>query len=147
VLVPTEYARRFYAHRLGLDCVHIELPLNPARVIASEPEPRFVTFVSPQIAKGAAVVARIALELYQRRPEIRFLIVESRAAADQLGQVRLDLSTLENLSRTANTPDPRDFYRVSRIILVPSLVENAALVAREVGQRDSGPRQRPGRAA
>jgi glycosyltransferase involved in cell wall biosynthesis len=38
---------------------------------------------------------------------------------------------LQNLHRMANTPDPRDFYRISRIMLVPSLIENAALVARE----------------
>jgi glycosyltransferase involved in cell wall biosynthesis len=88
-------------------------------------------FVNPQLLKGAAVVARIAAELNRRRPEIPFLIVESRAGADELGRLPLDLSVLENLHRMANTPDPRDFYRVSRIVLVPSLTENAALVARE----------------
>ena len=33
----------------------------------------------------------------------------------------VDLSGLTNLHRMANTPDPRDFYRVSRVVLVPSL--------------------------
>ena len=33
----------------------------------------------------------------------------------------VDLSGLTNLHRMANTPDPRDFYRVSRAVLVPSL--------------------------
>ena len=59
VLVPTECARRLYARRLGLECVHIPLPLNPARILATDPEPRYVTFVNPQVPKGAAVVARI----------------------------------------------------------------------------------------
>jgi len=131
VLVPTEYSRRLYARRLGLDCTHIPLPLNPRRVIAAEPEPRYVTFVNPQLLKGAAVVARIATELSRRRPEIPFLIVDGRAGADDMGKLALDLSDLKNLNRMANTPDPRDFYRVSRILLVPSLIENAALVARE----------------
>ncbi|MFI5454315.1 MAG: glycosyltransferase [Isosphaerales bacterium] len=131
VLVPTEYSRRLYARRLGLDCTHIPLPLNPRRVVATEPEPRYVTFVNPQLLKGAAVVARIASELGRRRPEVPFLIVDGRAGADDMGKLELDLSDLENLNRMANTPDPRDFYRVSRIMLVPSLIENAALVARE----------------
>jgi glycosyltransferase involved in cell wall biosynthesis len=131
VLVPTECARRHYARRLGLDCVHIPLPLNPKRVIAAEREPRYVTFVNPQLAKGAAVVARIVLEMNHRRPEIPFLVVESRAGTDELGRLGLDLSQVENLHRMPNTTDPRDFYRVSRIMLVPSLIENAALVARE----------------
>ena len=131
LLVPTEYARRLYTRRLGLDCTQIPLPLNQERVIASLPEPRYVTFVNPQIMKGAAVVGRIALELGQRRPDIPFLIVEGRAAAGDLGRLPLDLSHLTNLNWMANTPDPRDFYRVTRVMLVPSLTENAALVARE----------------
>ncbi len=131
VLVPTECARRLYARRLGLDSVHIPLPINAKRVIATDPEPQYVTFVNPQVAKGAAVVARIVLELSHRRPEIPFLVVDRRASTDELGRVGLDLSQVENLHRMANTTDPRGFYRVSRIMLVPSLIENAALVARE----------------
>jgi glycosyltransferase involved in cell wall biosynthesis len=131
VLVPTECARRYYRGRLGLECVHIPLPLNPGRVIVSDCQPRYVTFVNPQIAKGVAVVARIAEVLGRRRPEIPFLVVESRAGAGALGELGLDRSGLETLHQIANTPDPRDFYRISRIMLVPSLIENAALVARE----------------
>ena len=33
----------------------------------------------------------------------------------------MDLSDLSNLNRMANTPEPRDFYRVSRVVLMPSL--------------------------
>jgi glycosyltransferase involved in cell wall biosynthesis len=33
----------------------------------------------------------------------------------------VDRSGLTNLHRMANTPDPRDFYRVSRVVLMPSL--------------------------
>jgi glycosyltransferase involved in cell wall biosynthesis len=131
LLVPTEFARRLYADRLGLSCVYIPLPINPARVLVADPDPRYVTFVNPQVLKGVAVVARIALELGRRRPEIPILIVEGRAGADDLGRLGLDLSGLENLNRMANTADPREFYQMSRVFLVPSLVENAALVARE----------------
>ena len=67
------------------------------------------------------VFARIAEQLGARRPDIPLLVVEGRGGADWLGQVRLDLSHLKNLHVMANTPDPRDFYRVSRIILMPSL--------------------------
>ena len=33
----------------------------------------------------------------------------------------MDLSALAKLNRMANSPDPRDFYRVSRVVLMPSL--------------------------
>jgi glycosyltransferase involved in cell wall biosynthesis len=81
----------------------------------------YVTFINPQPEKGAAVFARIALELGRRRPDIPFLIVEGRGKADGLAGLPVDLSGLTNLNRMANTPDPRDFYRVSRVILMPSL--------------------------
>jgi len=35
--------------------------------------------------------------------------------------VPADLSGLTNLHRMANTPDPRDFYRICRVVLMPSL--------------------------
>jgi glycosyltransferase involved in cell wall biosynthesis len=131
VLVPTEFARRLYERRLGLDCVVLPLPVRPERILAEDPEPTYVTFVNPQPAKGAPVFARIASELHQRRPDIPFLVVEGRARAPGLADMGLDLSGLANLNFMPNTPDPRQFYRVSRAVLVPSLVENAALVARE----------------
>lgn len=121
VLVPSEYARRHYARTVGVEATAIPYPLHLDRVVASDPEPNYVTFVNPQAAKGAAVFARIALELQARRPEIPLLVVEGRGGTQGLAQCGLDLSGLTNLSRMANTPDPRDFYRVSRIVVMPSL--------------------------
>ena len=47
--------------------------------------------------------------------------MEGRGTSDALARLPVDLSGLTNLHRMANTPDPRDFYRVSRAVLVPSL--------------------------
>lgn len=123
VLVPSEYARRLYARRLGLETTAIAYPLRKDRVVAENPEPKYLTFVNPQPAKGAAVFARIAAELDRRRPDIPLLVVEGRGQALRLADSRLDLSGLTNLHRMENTPDPREFYRVSRAVLVPSLWE------------------------
>lgn len=121
VLVPSEYSRRYYAAKLGLECVAIPYPLRPARAVAADPEPQYLTFINPQPAKGVTVFARIALELGRRRPEVPLLVVEGRGTSDWLARLPLDLSGLANLNRLANTPDPRAFYRVSRAVLVPSL--------------------------
>jgi glycosyltransferase involved in cell wall biosynthesis len=96
-------------------------PIALDRVITQSPEPKYVTFINPQPDKGVTVFARIALELGARRPEIPILVVEGRATSDTLAALPVDLSSLTNLSRVANTPDPRDFYRVSRVVLMPSL--------------------------
>ena len=121
VIFPSEYSRRHYRRTVGLDGPVIPDPIRLDKVIAENREPRYATFVNPQPEKGAAVFARIAIELGQRRPDIPLLVVEGRGKADGLAGLPVDLSNLTNLNRMANTPDPRDFYRVSRVILMPSL--------------------------
>ena len=56
-------------------------------------------------------------------------IVEGRGKADGLTGLPVDVSGLTNLHRTANTPDPRDFYRVSRVILMPTLTRHGGSLA------------------
>ncbi|AGA28661.1 glycosyltransferase family 4 protein [Singulisphaera acidiphila] len=121
IVVTTEYARRHYAEVLGRDCKVIPNPLRPDRVVAADRQPRYLTFVNPSPNKGLLVFARIAVELDRRRPDIPLLVVEGRGTADGLGRVMMDMSGLRNLHRMANTPDPRDFYRVTRAVLMPSL--------------------------
>ena len=92
----------------------------------------YVTFVNPQPAKGVFWFARIAHELNRRRPDILLLVVEGRGQVDWLACSDLDMSGLTNLHQMASTPDPRQFYSVSRLVLMPSLVqEGLARVAVE----------------
>ena len=121
VIFPSEYSRRYHARLVGLDGPVIPDPIPLDRVVVENPEPRYVTFVNPQLPKGAAVFARIAIERNRRRPDIPVLVVEGRGTSDALARLPVDLSGLTNLHRMANTPDPRDFYRVSRVVLMPSL--------------------------
>jgi len=122
VLVPSQYCADHYRRTLGLECTAIPSPLNWSRVRCDPGNGAgYVTFVNPQPNKGVFVFVRIAHELGRRRPDIPLLIVEGRGGADWLARTGLDLSGLENLHVMANTPDPRDFYRASRLLLMPSL--------------------------
>jgi glycosyltransferase involved in cell wall biosynthesis len=121
VIFPSEYSRQHFQRKIGLDGTVIPDPIRLDRVVADNPEPKFVTFINPQPDKGATVFARIALELNRRRPDIPLLVVEGRGTSDTLAHLPVDLSGLTNLNRMANTPDPRDFYRVTRVVLMPSL--------------------------
>jgi glycosyltransferase involved in cell wall biosynthesis len=121
VLVPSEYSREHYQRTLGIESTAIPGPWDPNQVLCDAVDGRFVTFVNPQPAKGVFVFARIVLELSKRRPDILFLVVEGRAGIDWLGRTGLDLSGVTTVHRMANTSDPRAFYRVSRLVLMPSL--------------------------
>ena len=106
VIVPTEYCRRHYARKLGLEATLIPYPFHAARVVAEDRQPKYLTFVNPVPEKGVTVFARIAAELGRRRPDIPLLVVEARGTADWLSRLGLDLSEVKSLDRMANTPDP-----------------------------------------
>jgi len=132
VLVPSEFSRRHHARRLGLRCTALPIPFSPARALAADPRPRFLTFVNPVPEKGLAVFARVAAELGRRRPDVPILVVEGRGSVATLAEWGADLAGLDTLHRMASTPDPRAFYRVSRAVLMPSLWrESGGLVAQE----------------
>ena len=155
VVVPSEFSRAWYLKRLGLQCQVLPYAIDWDRVVdegsrqlavgsresdegsgiasrSSIPSPLFVTFVNPQPTKGVFVFARIVEQLQRRRPDIPILVVESRGQASWLEQTHLDLSWCQNLHAMANTSDPRDFYRRTKVLLVPSLWnESLGLVAAE----------------
>jgi glycosyltransferase involved in cell wall biosynthesis len=125
VLVPSRFAAEHYRRALGLSCTAIPGPWRWERLRCPQVEGRYVTFVNPQPHKGVFWFARLAQELGRLRPDIPLLVVEGRAGVDWLARTGVDLSGLTNLHRMANTPDPRDFYGVSRVVLMPSLVPEA----------------------
>lgn len=98
-------------------------PLIPPERYRCEPEPasEYVTFVNPHPSKGVYVFAKVAEILGHERPDIPFLVVEGRAGVNWLNRTGADLSQ-SNVSRMQNTPDPRDYLKVTRIMMVPSLV-------------------------
>ena len=49
------------------------------------------------------------------------LVVEGRGRMDWVAQAGANLSGVASVHRMANTPDPREFYRLARAVLVPSV--------------------------
>ncbi len=121
VIVPSKCSATHYRETLGLDCHVLPCAFDWERVTCEPTGDRYVTFVNPQPHKGVFVFARIAEQLHRLRPDIPLLIVEGRSGVEWLEKTELDLSGLTNLNVMQNTPDVRDFYRVSRIVLMPSL--------------------------
>ena len=132
VIVPSQLAADHYRKTLGLDCTVLPNLIDGDRARARERDPRYVTFVNPSFEKGVFVFARIADEVGKRRPEIPLLVVEGRGTETTLADCGLDLRMHGNVHLMGHTPDPRQFWSVTRVCLLPSLWwENQPLVAVE----------------
>jgi glycosyltransferase involved in cell wall biosynthesis len=132
VIVPSRFAASHYSRTLGLECRVLSNIIDLGRVRAETPTPRYVTFVTPSHEKGVYAFARIADELGRRRPDIPILVVEGRGAEQTLVDCGIDLRARGNVSLMANTPDPRHFWGVTKVCLMPSLCrESQPLVAIE----------------
>ena len=149
IIFPSEYSRRYHARTLGLDGPVIPDPIPLDRVVADNPEPKYVTFINPQPAKGLTVFARIAMELNQRRPDIPFLVVEGRGTSESLAQA-------SGRSFGPDEPAPHGHHAgPARLLPREPRGPGAIPVARIVGpgadgsdgQRHPRPGQRPGRIA
>jgi glycosyltransferase involved in cell wall biosynthesis len=105
--------------------------ISPLPVGEEGLSPRYVTLVNPEPRKGIHVFARIAEVLARQRPDIPLLVVEGAARTNYLSQLGIDLGGLRNVQTMPNSPDARGFHAVTKILLMPSLMENAGLVAME----------------
>jgi glycosyltransferase involved in cell wall biosynthesis len=132
VIVPSRFSKDYYWNRLGLHCQVLPNAIDFSRVKVDKRSGKYLTFVNPQRTKGLFVVARIAEQIARRRPDIPILVVESRSRAQALEKTGVDLSWARNLFGMTNTIDPRQFYAVSKVMLMPSLCkESFGLVAAE----------------
>ena len=131
-LVASEFACRYYRDSLGLDCHAVILPGRLGSRSGREPRPAVCHVRQSVPEKGVYAFARIAHELGRRRPDIPLLVVESRGTQRNLAACGLDLAAAGNIQIMAHTTDPRQFWGLTRIALMPSLWwENQPLVAIE----------------
>jgi glycosyltransferase involved in cell wall biosynthesis len=121
VVVPSAFSRDHY-RAMGVECVALPPVIDVPRIAVDRTDGgRFITFVNPVPEKGIFWFARLAEVLGRTRPDIPLLVVEGRGRVDWLSRCGVDLRGVTSLHRTANTPDPRQFYRLTRLLLVPSI--------------------------
>lgn len=129
-LAPTEFVARRYREAWNAPVSVLPTPLVPKGIVSERHEPVFTTFVNPEPAKGLWLVARLAEMLGEHRPDIPLLVVEGRAAASSLVAAGhaggTDLTRHANLMFSRAVPDVAALWSTCRLILAPSVVEEAA---------------------
>jgi glycosyltransferase involved in cell wall biosynthesis len=126
VFTTSPYLTEVYHQKIGLRSVGIDSPIDWADVEAPEEMRRFVTFVNPSLAKGAMLFARLADMLGSKRPDIPILVVQSATKAGQLNAIPgIDFGKYPHIMVAPATPRPADFFALTRILLVPSVVDES----------------------
>jgi glycosyltransferase involved in cell wall biosynthesis len=132
ILVASSFSATYYKKSLNVNCAVISNIVDWQRVKVDRSEPRYLTFVNPSREKGVFCFVRIADELGRRRPDIPILVVESRGTEETLVNCGIDLRTYGNVFLMVQTPDPRMFWSVTKLCIMPSLFwENQPLTAIE----------------
>ena len=132
VVVPSQFAADYYRETISVECNVLPNPLDFERIRPESREPRYTTFVNPSVEKGVYAFARIADELGRRRPDIPILVVESRGTEATVAACGLELREHGNVFFMGHTHDPREFWGVTKVCLMPSVWwESQGLVAVE----------------
>ncbi len=130
VLTPSEFLAERYRDAIGLDSVPLPTPVDFTDVVAPERDPVFVTMVNPSVEKGLYFFVRLAEELAVRHPDIAVLAVESRATAGMVVNAGLaggfDLRRHESVMIAGAVPNPRDIFATARVLIAPSVGEEAS---------------------
>jgi glycosyltransferase involved in cell wall biosynthesis len=107
---------------LGLDSTVVYPPVQVTDSVAPNWSPRYITFVNPTPLKGLAT----GLEVAARLPHRQFVFAESwPIRGRQRKELDANLAKLPNVTFRPRSPDLRDLYGQTALLLMPSQCEEA----------------------
>jgi len=128
-ITPSRFLSDLYRREIGIESIGMPTPMELEDVRAEEHDPIFLTIVNPSYEKGVVLFATLAEELSKQRPDLPMLVIESRGGAGLLAAVGeaggFDLRRHENIMFSPAVPNPKDIYAPTRILMAPSLWQEA----------------------
>ena len=120
-IANSEFTSRRYKELFGIDSIVLP-PTMRGEEYVSQRMPANVTFINPHPLKGRD----IALDIAERCPEIPFTFIESWSLGpDHLAELRSRLAVLPNVTFQRRTKDMKGIYSKAKILLAPSVWEEA----------------------
>jgi glycosyltransferase involved in cell wall biosynthesis len=132
VLTDSRATAQLYQERQQVRPVPVGAFIETSKVLATSHARKRLLFVNPRPEKGMHIVARLAMLLNERRPELVLEVVESRGqwvqalrcasgASNASSASHSPCDSLPNVVVTPNSPDMRPVYGRARVLLAPSL--------------------------
>lgn len=120
-LTNSQFTQRWYKEKFGIDSMVIT-PLIRADRYRTAREASNVTMINPHHMKGG----NLAVEIARRCPEIPFCLVEAWELQDDHKKALLDqIRDLKNVTLKPRTDNMKSVYRYAKILLAPSMCEEA----------------------
>lgn len=104
---------------------------SPEKYLVEKPAPKYITLVNPSFEKGLCIFAKIAEVMKKEMPELKFLVVNSRGNfAENIQYLHtkgkpdehpFKPSDFTNVDMTPGTRDIRPVYRLTKVLIAPSL--------------------------
>ena len=107
IITDSKATAKFYEETFKYRMVPVGKFVDPATKLATHNSRERVLFVNPSLEKGAGIVIALALLLEERRPDIKFEVVEFRGNWHQLVKevTRVRCSPRESLNNVIVTPN------------------------------------------
>jgi glycosyltransferase involved in cell wall biosynthesis len=135
ILTPTLSVTQHYRDLHNVHSTPVRMAIHVPDILAPVRQPAFCTFVNPTTMKGVHLFVRLLQACQEKLPDVMFLVVESRGSAHNLAKAALEcgveLAKLTNFRIARNTSNPASVFAVTRVLLVPSLMEAGARIAAE----------------
>lgn len=133
LLTDSHVTAAFYRDTEGLDVISCGEFIVPERVRIRERRGKFVTFVSPSPAKGAALMAKLIVTANLERPDIAFQIVEThqtfisslKGIVNPDGTPALQGQAFHNVACRPAAVSPYEIYENASVVVMPSVVEES----------------------
>jgi glycosyltransferase involved in cell wall biosynthesis len=119
VLAVSNFIRDRIARVSGHRCDVVYPLVTESDYIVERASPDCVTFINPRPVKGYDIF----LSLVPLLPEVRFLVLEAWPLGPELAEVEARLDAFPNVEFVRQLADPREVYARTRLLLVPSVVE------------------------
>jgi glycosyltransferase involved in cell wall biosynthesis len=117
----SKFTQKKYKDKYNIDSIVIN-PLIDQNKFLIKTSRELVVFINPHPSKGLSIATKLA----QDNPEIPFLFVESwPLSKDQSDELNHQISNTPNISFMRVVPDMREVYKKAKVLLVPSMWEEA----------------------
>ncbi|OMH30393.1 glycosyltransferase family 4 protein [Motiliproteus sp. MSK22-1] len=136
VVCPSLFLANYYEKKLGLSTQVLRTIIPESRFLSKEqniyrqhPEHRkqgFVTFFNPQFSKGLGLVVQLVIQAQKFAPDMRFLIVSGRTDHRAVAINGMALSDYPNVWCIDSQEDVKSIYQRTSVLLLPSVVQEAA---------------------